>query len=148
MTTQLQHPDLHPQTAPATQYPADIAQFTLLTARNRSNYRAPHYFGSVKIEGKWYQISTWITYSRNGGEQQLSNSVRPSTPEEAARNEQRENDFLARRSVANNPLHAGQPQHQQWGQAAPPQPTAGAPAANPLDHTAPAPATVQDKPPF
>ena len=145
MTTQLQHPDLHPQTAPATQYPADIAQFTLLAARNRTNDRAPHYFGSVKIEGKWYQISTWITYSRNGGEQQLSNSVRPSTPEEAARNEQRENDFQARRSAANNPLHAGQPQQQQsWNQQAP---AAGAPAANPLDQQHVAEPTT-DKPPF
>lgn len=144
MTTQLQHPDLRPQ-APATQYPADIAQFTLLAARNRVNERAPHYFGSVKIEGKWYQISTWITYSRNGGEQQLSNSVRPSTPEEAARNEQRENDFQARRTTANNPLHGGQPQQQQsWNQQAP---AAGAPAANPLDQQHVAEQAI-DKPPF
>ena len=143
-TPMLQHPDLQPQQpAAGNQYPAEVANFNLLAARNRTNDRAPHYFGSFKLNGQWYQVSTWITYTRNGGEQQLSNSVRPCTPEEAVRHEERDRQFQQNRTQGNapttsNPLHGGQ----NWGTA-----TAGAPAANPLDQQhVEQPAT--DKPPF
>ena len=146
MTTQLQHPDLAPQQPQArSPFPAEIANFNLLTARNRTNERAPHYFGSFKsaVDGQWYQVSMWIQYARNSGEQMLNQSIRPCTPEEAARHEERDRQFQQNRTQG-NPLHAGQ---QQWGQAAPAQPTAGAPAANPLDQQhVEQPAT--DKPPF
>ena len=105
----LQHPDLAPQQQ-ATQYPAEVANFTLLAARNRTSERSPHYFGSFKLNGMWYQVSTWIVFARNGGEQQLSNSVRPCTPEEAAKHEAREQQYAARQpqqtlAQAQNPLH-------------------------------------------
>lgn len=151
MTTQLQHPDLVPQQVQArSPFPAEIANFNLLTARNRTNERAPHYFGSFKsaVDGQWYQVSVWIQYARNSGEQMLNQSIRPCTPEEAARHEERDRQFQQNRAqAASNPLHAGQPQQQQWGQAAPAQPTAGAPAANPLDQQHVEQPAI-DKPPF
>ena len=58
-TPMLQHPDLQPQQPVASvQYPAEVANFTLLAARNRTSDKAPHYFGSFKLNGQWYQIST------------------------------------------------------------------------------------------
>ena len=150
MTTQLQHPDLVPQQAQArSPFPAEIANFNLLTARNRTNERAPHYFGSFKsaVDGQWYQVSVWIQYARNSGEQMLNQSIRPCTPEEAARHEERDRQFQqSRAQAASNPLHAGQPQ-QSWGASAASASTAGAPAANPLDqqHVS---QPVTDKPPF
>ena len=150
MTTQLQHPDLAPQQPQArSPFPAEIANFNLLTARNRTNERAPHYFGSFKsaVDGQWYQVSMWIQYARTSGEQMLNQSIRPCTPEEAARHEERDRQFQQNRTQGNapttsNPLHGGQPQQQQsWNQQAP---AAGAPAANPLDHQP----VSQDKPPF
>ena len=142
MTTQLQHPDLVPQQPQArSPFPAEIANFNLLTARNRTNERAPHYFGSFKsaVDGQWYQVSMWIQYARNSGEQMLNQSIRPCTPEEAARHEERDRRFQQNRTqAASNPLHGGQ----NWGAV-----TAGAPAANPLDQQhVEQPAT--DKPPF
>ena len=142
MTTQLQHPDLAPQQPQArSPFPAEIANFNLLTARNRTNERAPHYFGSFKsaVDGQWYQVSMWIQYARNSGEQMLNQSIRPCTPEEAARHEERDRQFQQNRlQAASNPLHGGQ----NWGAV-----TAGAPAANPLDQQhVEQPAT--DKPPF
>ena len=142
MTTQLQHPDLVPQQPQArSPFPAEIANFNLLTARNRTNERAPHYFGSFKsaVDGQWYQVSMWIQYARNSGEQMLNQSIRPCTPEEAARHEERDRQFQQNRTqAASNPLHGGQ----NWGAV-----TAGAPAANPLDQQhVEQPAT--DKPPF
>ena len=140
MTTQLQHPDLAPQQPQArSPFPAEIANFNLLTARNRTNERAPHYFGSFKsaVDGQWYQVSMWIQYARNSGEQMLNQSIRPCTPEEAARHEERDRQFQQNRTQG-NPLHGGQ----NWGAV-----TAGAPAANPLDQQhVEQPAT--DKPPF
>ena len=115
-TPMLQHPDLQPQQpAAGNQYPAEVANFTLLAARNRTNDRAPHYFGSFKLNGQWYQVSTWIVHARNTGEQQLSNSVRPCTPEEAAKHEAREQQYAARQpqqtmAQAQNPLHHQQQQ--------------------------------------
>ena len=142
MTTQLQHPDLAPQQPQArSPFPAEIANFNLLTARNRTNERAPHYFGSFKsaVDGQWYQVSMWIQYARNSGEQMLNQSIRPCTPEEAARHEERDRQFQQNRlQAASNPLHGGQ----NWGAV-----TAGAPAANPLDQQhVEQPAT--NKPPF
>ena len=142
MTTQLQHPDLVPQQPQArSPFPAEIANFNLLTARNRTNERAPHYFGSFKsaVDGQWYQVSMWIQYARNSGEQMLNQSIRPCTPEEAARHEERDRQFQQNRAqAASNPLHGGQNR----GTV-----TAGAPAANPLDQQhVEQPAT--DKPPF
>lgn len=109
-TPMLQHPDLQPQQPVASaQYPAEVANFTLLAARNRTSDKAPHYFGSFKLNGQWYQVSTWIVHARNTGEQQLSNSVRPCTPEEAAKHEAREQQYAARQpqqtlAQAQNPL--------------------------------------------
>ena len=121
-TPMLQHPDLQPQQpAAGNQYPAEVANFNLLAARNRTNDRAPHYFGSFKLNGQWYQVSTWITYTRNGGEQQLSNSVRPCTPEEAAKHEARDQQYLAGRQTQQTMAQAPNPLHQQ-AQAAQPQP--------------------------
>ena len=149
MTTQLQHPDLAPQQPQArSPFPAEIANFNLLTARNRTNERAPHYFGSFKsaVDGQWYQVSMWIQYARNSGEQMLNQSIRPCTPEEAARHEERDRQFQQNRTQGNapttsNPLHGG-PTQANWGAV-----TAGAPDANPLDQQhVEQPAT--DKPPF
>ena len=146
MTTQLQHPGLAPQQPQArSPFPAEIANFNLLTARNRTNERAPHYFGSFKsaVDGQWYQVAMWVQYARNSGEQMLNQSIRPCTPGEAARHEERDRQFQQNRPQGNapttgNPLHGGQ----NWGTA-----TAGAPAANPLDQQhVEQPAT--DKPPF
>ena len=149
MTTQLQHPDLAPQQPQArSPFPAEIANFNLLTARNRTNERAPHYFGSFKsaVDGQWYQVSMWIQYARNSGEQMLNQSIRPCTPEEAARHEERDRQFQqSRAQAASNPLHAGQPQ-QSWRQSAP-APATGAPAANPLDQQHVEQPAI-DKPPF
>ena len=112
-TPMLQHPDLQPQQqAAGNQYPAEVANFNLLAARNRTNDRAPHYFGSFKLNGQWYQVSTWITYTRNGGEQQLSNSVRPCTPEEAAKHEARDQQYLAGRQPQQTMAQAPNPLRQ------------------------------------
>ena len=113
-TPTLQHPDLAPQKPQTSQYPAEVANFNLLAARNRTSERSPHYFGSFKIQGVWYQVSTWIVFSRNGGEQQLSNSIRPCTPEEAAKHEARDQQFQAGQQARAqqtlgqvlNPMHA------------------------------------------
>lgn len=123
----LQHPALaQPQAqAPANAmepFPAEVANFNLLQSTNNTNPNAPHYFGSFKLDGKWYQVSTWIQYSRQGGQQMLSNSVRPCTAQEAARHEERDAQFRARANggqqqaaparaytpVQNNPLDAQQ----------------------------------------
>jgi len=143
MTTQLQHPSLqHPSlnNAPAaTQYPADVANFNLLISRNRPTERAPHYFGSFKLDGKWYQVSTWIAQGRTvGSEQYLSNAIRPCTPEEAAKHEAREAQFQAR--ARNNVQPQATQQAIQYQAATPMRPEENVipnqtPAAsNPLDH--------------
>lgn len=103
--TMLQHPDFQAPAAAA--YPAEVANFNLLVARTRGNERAPHYFGSFKLNGQWFQVSTWIRHSTTTGEQMLSNSVRPCTAEEAAKHEARDAEFRARAQpaqVAQNPL--------------------------------------------
>ncbi|ARM70566.1 hypothetical protein HOR75_gp40 [Shewanella phage SppYZU05] len=128
----LQHPALTPAhgQAPANAmepFPAEVANFNLLQSTNNTNPNAPHYFGSFKLEGKWYQVSTWIQYSRQGGQQMLSNSVRPCTAQEAARHEERDAQFRAR-------ANGGQ---QQAGQARQYTPVQG----NPLD-AQPAPAAA------
>lgn len=97
----LQHPALAQTQAQAPAnamepFPAEVANFNLLQSTNNTNPNAPHYFGSFKLDGKWYQVSTWIQYSRQGGQQMLSNSVRPCTAQEAARHEERDAQFRAR----------------------------------------------------
>lgn len=123
----LQHPALAPVNGQASAnamepFPAEVANFNLLQATNNTNPNAPHYFGSFKLGDQWYQVSTWIQYSRQGGQQMLSNSVRPCTAQEAARHEERDAQFRARANggqqqaapartytpIQNNPLDAQQ----------------------------------------
>lgn len=113
-----QQPQYPQQQQPAAQgqYPAEIANFSLLAAREKRNARAPDYFGSFKINGVWYQVSTWISYARNSGEQYLSNSVRPCTPEEAQRHEDRESRFQRTAQQPHQTLQPGVMQ-QGWGTA-------------------------------
>lgn len=113
-TPALVHPALQAQPAATNQYPADVANFNLLISKNRNNERSPHYFGSMKIDGRWYIVSTWIRFQTGNGEQMLSNSVRPATPEEAKRNEDRELQYASRAAAnpvtaQNNPLAATAP---------------------------------------
>lgn len=81
-------------------FPAEIANFALLPSRNRSSDRSPAFFGSFKIDGVWYSVSTWENFNRTTGEKFYSNSVRPCTPEEAYKNEQRDQAYNARRQQA------------------------------------------------
>jgi hypothetical protein len=96
-TPALNHPDMQQNPAQGgQQFQQPVAQFNLLTARNRRNDRAPHYFGAVKLNGVWHEVATWIQYARGTGEQFLSNSITPSTPEQAAKHEERERSFQSR----------------------------------------------------
>lgn len=81
-------------------FPAEIANFALLPSRNRTSERSPAFFGSFKIDGVWYSVSTWENFNRTTGEKFYSNSVRPCTPEEAQKNEQRDQAYNARRQSA------------------------------------------------
>lgn len=114
MTMQLQHPGMMPQqpqqqAGGQTQFPPELSNFNLIPLTNRNSERSPHYFGSFKLGGKWFQVSSWIRYAANTGIQMLSNSIRECTPEEAARHEAREAQFRAnapQNTMANtlNPL--------------------------------------------
>ncbi|UYD72103.1 hypothetical protein [Vibrio phage vB_VpaM_VPs20] len=118
-TPTLMHPDMQqapvqqqPQQGGQQQFNQPVAQFNLLTSRNRRSDRAPHYFGAVRLNGVWYEVATWIQFSRNGGEQFLSNSITPSTAEQAARHEERERSFQSR-------THGGQANGQAGGAGVP-----------------------------
>lgn len=100
----LQHPDVVQPTV--TPFPAEVANFNLLVATNRKSDKAPHYFGSFKMGGQWYQVSTWIQFTKSTGQQMLNNSIRPCTPEEAAKHEARDAQYAAQRpqqTLANTP---------------------------------------------
>ena len=153
MTMQLQHPGMMPQqpqqqpgqAGGQTPFPPELANFNLIPLTNRNSERSPHYFGSFKLGGKWFQVSSWIRYAANTGIQMLSNSIRECTPEEAARHEAREAQFRAnapQNTMANtlNPLS----QQAQVQQAPAQQPQQiqmvwdADPAANPpVDNSAP-----------
>lgn len=131
-TPMLQHPDVVAPTV--TPFPQEVANFNLLMATNRTSEKAPHYFGSFKLNGQWYQVSTWIQFAKNTGQQMLNNSIRPCTPEEAAKHEARDAAFRA--SVG-----AGRQPQQTLGQVANPLAPAQAPQqgeiANPVQQIAP-----------
>ena len=65
------------QTPAAPAYNQPVANFNLVPLANRTNERAPHYYGSFKLDGVWYSVTTWIQYSRTNGEQMLNSSVTP-----------------------------------------------------------------------
>lgn len=69
-------------------FPAEVATFTQFLSKNRRSEKSPKYFANLKIEGKWYNISTWEHFNQRDGSVILNNSVRPCTPEECAKNEQ------------------------------------------------------------
>ncbi|CAC9972301.1 hypothetical protein [Aeromonas phage PVN02] len=100
-TPMLQHPDVVAPTV--TPFPQEVANFNLLIAMNRTSEKAPHYFGSFKLNGQWYQVSTWIQFAKNTGQQMLNNSIRPCTPEEAAKHEARDAVFRANAPAARTP---------------------------------------------
>jgi hypothetical protein len=114
-TPMLQHPDVVAPTA--TPFPAQVANFNLIQATKRSSDKAPHYFGYFKLDGQWYSVSTWIQFTKNTGQQLLNNSIRPCTPEEAAKQEAYAAQFQQQQGQrpvqtvadAGNPLHAGAP---------------------------------------
>ena len=123
MTMQLQHPSMMPQqplqqpgqAGGQTPFPPELANFNLIPLTNRISERSPHYFGSFKLGGKWFQVSSWIRYAATTGVQMLNSSIRECTPEEAARHEAREAQFRAnapQNTMANtlNPLAQQAPQ--------------------------------------
>ena len=124
MTMQLQHPGMmsrqpqqHGQAGGQTPFPPELTNFNLIPLTNRNSERSPHYFGSFKLGGKWFQVSSWIRYAANTGIQMLNNSIRECTPEEAARHEAREAQFRAnapQNTMANmlNPLSQQAPVQQ------------------------------------
>ena len=75
-----------------------------LTNLNRRSDRDPHFFGSVKIDGVWYQIATWI--NDNNGIQNLSSAYSVMTVEQAMKAEKREQEYQAERAKRANPLSA------------------------------------------
>ena len=75
--------------------PEPIARFNLLPAKDRRSQNSPHYFGSVKIEDKWYTVATWINESNNTKEEYLHNSLTPATEAEAKKFEERDAEFQA-----------------------------------------------------
>ena len=77
---------------------------TQLTSLNRRNEKDPHFFGSVKIEGLWYQTATWINITNNV--QNLSTAYTLMTVEQAEKAEVREVEFQKQRMARANPLSA------------------------------------------
>jgi len=77
---------------------------TQLTALNRRTERDAHFFGSVKLEGIWYQTSTWINVVNNV--QNLSTSFTKMDEAQAAKAEIRQAEFEANRAARANPLKA------------------------------------------
>jgi len=75
-----------------------------LTALNRRNERDAHFFGSVKLEGIWYQASTWINVNNNV--QNLSTSFTKMNEAQAVLAEERQAKFEAERALRANPLTA------------------------------------------
>jgi len=75
-----------------------------LTSLNRRNEKDPHFFGSVKIDGLWYQTATWINVVNNV--QNLSTAYTLMTVEQAEKAEIREAEFQKQRQARANPLTA------------------------------------------
>ena len=128
-TPMLQHPDVVAPTV--TPFPQEVANFNLLVALNRTSEKAPHYFGSFKLNGQWYQVSTWIQFTKNTGQQMLNNSIRPCTPEEAAKHEARDAAFRASAPATRTPQMQGTVENPMQQQAAPT-------ITNPVEQIAPA----------
>ena len=59
------------------QFPADIANFNLIAATNKTSPRAPDFFGSTKINGSWFMLSAWLIFSRSG--KQMINTANASS---------------------------------------------------------------------
>lgn len=90
------------------QYPADIANFNLIAATNKTSPRAPDFFGSTKINGSWFMLSAWLIFSRSG-KQMINTAMRPATAQEAQRQEAQQAQY-----AANNPQNS--PQNSGGGQ--------------------------------
>ena len=84
------------------QYPADIANFNLIAATNKTSPRAPDFFGSTKINGTWFMLSAWLIFSRSG-KQMINTAMRPATAQEAQRQEAQTAQY-----AANNPQKSPQ----------------------------------------
>ena len=84
------------------QYPADIANFNLIAATNKTSPRAPDFFGSTKINGSWFMLSAWLIFSRSG-KQMINTAMRPATAQEAQRQEAQQAQY-----AANNPQNSPQ----------------------------------------
>lgn len=82
----------------------DAVYATQLTALNRRNEKDPHFFGSVKLNGLWYQKATWINV--NNDTQNLSTSYTLMDKEQADKAEEREQKFQEQRRARANPLSA------------------------------------------
>lgn len=83
------------------QFPADIANFNLIAATNKTSPRAPDFFGSTKINGSWFMLSAWLIFSRSG-KQMINTAMRPATAQEAQRQEAQQAQY-----AANNPQNGG-----------------------------------------
>lgn len=83
------------------QFPADIANFNLIAATNKTSPRAPDFFGSTKINGSWFMLSAWLIFSRSG-KQMINTAMRPATAQEAQRQEAQQAQY-----AANNPQNIG-----------------------------------------
>lgn len=141
------------------QYPADIANFNLIAATNKTSPRAPDFFGSTKINGTWFMLSAWLIFSRSG-KQMINTAMRPATAQEAQRQEAQQAQY-----AANNPQnnaggqfgsqqghYQGQPQQpttaftghaQQHSPQAQPQGAFGQPVQSPQAQATPAPWEAQ-----
>ena len=144
------------------QFPADIANFNLIAATNKTSPRAPDFFGSTKINGTWFMLSAWLIFSRSG-KKMINTAMRPATAQEAQRQEAQQAQY-----AANNPQNGGggqfgsqqgqyqgQPQQpataftghaQQNSPQAQPQGAFGQPAQSPQAQAFAAPQTAQGAP--
>ena len=82
------------------QFPADIANFNLIAATNKTSPRAPDFFGSTKINGSWFMLSAWLIFSRSG-KKMINTAMRPATAQEAQRQEAQQAQYAS--NAANNP---------------------------------------------
>lgn len=97
------------------QFPADIANFNLIAATNKTSPRAPDFFGSTKINGSWFMLSAWLIFSRSG-KQMINTAMRPATAQEAQRQEAQQAQYAANNPQNNAGGQFGSQQGQYQGQ--------------------------------
>lgn len=75
--------------------PEAKARFNLIPSKNRTSEKSPHYFGSVKIDDVWYQVSTWVNAAQGTKGEYLHNALTEMTEERAKEAQEREDEFTA-----------------------------------------------------